>query len=186
MSEILDAPSSNFNEDEISFMPVVQKYGLILAGISIIMTILMSLVGGGMMALILFGLVTLVVQVVVLVLSVKEHKNDQLKGFISFKRAFLVCLFISLLSLVIGTVFSFIYMNYINPNFVETMKESMTEFMEKYNTPESEVEKALAQFDEMKSVSGNLKGFGKGILGAAIFSAIIAAIMKKERPFFNK
>jgi Protein of unknown function (DUF4199) len=186
MSEILDNPNNFVNEGEVSFMPVVQKYTLIMAATSIIMTLIMSIMGMSNLILVsLLGLLVLVAMVVIPVLGVREHRNNQLGGLISFGRAFLVCMLILALGILVSTIFNYVYMNFINPSYVDTMKEGMIEMMEKYNLPEAQLEESLKPLEEMKTPMGNLKSLAKNLAGGAVISLIIAAIMKRNRPIFN-
>jgi Protein of unknown function (DUF4199) len=186
MSEILDNPNKFVSESEVSFMPVVQKYTLIMAATSIIMTLIMSIMGmSNLIMMSLLGLVVFAAMIVIPVLGVKEHRNNQLGGLISFGRAFLVCMLILALSIVVSTIFNYVYMNFINPSYVDTMKEGMTEMMEKYNVPEAQLEESLKPFEEMKTPMGNLKSLAKSLAMSAVISLIVAAIMKRNRPIFN-
>jgi uncharacterized membrane protein (DUF106 family) len=186
MSNILDNPNNFVNESEVSFMPVVQKYGLILSATSIIYLLLTSIMGmSNLMMTFLLLIVLIGVLITILVLGVKEHRNNQLGGFISFGRAFLVCILILVISAVISTIFSYVYMNFINPSYIDSMKDGMTEMLEKYNVPEEKMAESLKQFDDMKTLNGNLIGLAKNLAGGAVISLIIAAIMKRNRPIFN-
>ena len=186
MSNILDNPNNFVNESEVSFMPVVQKYGLILTAASIIYLLLTSIMGMGNMVLtFVLSLTLLGAYIATLVLGVKEHRNNQLGGFVSFGRAFLVCFLIIVVSAIISTIFSYIYMVFINPSYIESMKEGMTEMFEKYNLPEEKIAESLKQFDDMKTVSGNLISLAKNVGGGAVVALIVAAIMKRNRPIFN-
>jgi hypothetical protein len=186
MSDILDNPNNFVNENEVSFMPVVQKYTLIMAATSIIMTLIMSIMGmSNLILMSLLGLLVLVAMIVIPVLGVREHRNNQLGGLISFGRAFLVCMLILGLSILVSTIFNYVYMNFINPSYIDTMKEGITEMMEKYNLPEAQLEESLKPFEEMKTPIGNLKSMAKSLAMSAVIALIIAAIMKRNRPIFN-
>jgi uncharacterized membrane protein (DUF106 family) len=186
MSEILDNPNNFVNESDVSFMPVVQKYTLIMAATSIILTLISSLMGmSNLILMSLIGLLVIVAMVVIPVLGVKEHRNNQLGGLISFGRAFLVAMLILAVSILISTIFNYVYMNFINPSYIDTMKEGMTEMMEKYNLPEAQLEESLKPLEEMKTPMGNLKSLAKSLAMSAVISLIVAAIMKRNRPIFN-
>ena len=186
MSEILDNPNNYVNESEVSFLPVVRKYGLIMAAVSIIMTLVTSIIGMSNFALMaLIGLLAIAIMIIVPVLGLKEHRNNELGGLVSFGRAFLVCISILAVSVVLAAIFNFVYMNFINPGYVETMKEGTREMLEKFNAPEEQIEKSLEPLDQMKTMSGNLISIAKSLGLSAVISLIIAAIMKRNRPIFN-
>jgi uncharacterized membrane protein (DUF106 family) len=186
MSNILDNPNNFVNENEVSFIPVVQKYAIIMAATSVIMTLIMSIMGmSNLILMSLLGILVFVAMILIPVLGVKEHRNNQLGGLISFGRAFLVAMLILAISILISTIFNYVYMNFINPSYVDTMKEGMTEMMEKYNLPEAQLEESLKPFEEMKTPMGNLKSLAKSLAMGAVISLIIAAVMKRNRPIFN-
>ena len=188
---ILDNPQEDRNVSEVSFMPTAQKWGLYSAAASIIFTILMSLVGfnfSNMMAFAMYGLLILVVAVGLMitfgVLTIREHRTN-LGGFIDFKQAFLVCFAAFMISLVIGTLFSFIYNNYINPSFMDGMRESLITMLDDANVPEAGRADAMKGIDDAKTITGTLKSMVSATIISAVVAAIMAAIMKKARPMFG-
>ena len=187
---ILDNPQEDLNVAEVSFMPTAQKWGLYSAAASVIFTIFMSLAGfnfSNMMAFAMYSLLILVVAIGLMitfgVLTIREHRTN-LGGFIDFKQAFLVCFATFMISFVIGTVFNFVYNNYINPSFMEGMRESLTAMFDEANMPEASRADALKGLDDAKTIAGTLKRMVTGTIMSAVLAAIMAAIMKKARPMF--
>ena len=172
-------------------MPTAQKWGLYSAAASIIFTILLSLVGfnfTSMKSFLMYSLLILVVALGIMitfgVLTIREHRTN-LGGFIDFKQAFLVCFATFMVSLVIGTVFSYVYNNHINPSFMDSMKESLNAMFEEMNAPEASRADALKGIDEGRTIYGTLKSMFTTSIMSAILAAIMAAIMKKARPMFG-
>ena len=187
---ILDNPQEDIHTTDVSFMPTAQKWGLYLAATSVISTILMSLVGfkfDTMTSMMVFGLVSLVLLLALLitfgVLTIREHRTN-LGGFIDFKQAFMVCFVAFAISILISSPFNFIYNAYINPSFMEGMKDSMTAIFEEKGVPESARADAMKGLDDAKTVAGTAISMVKGIIGTGILAAIMAAIMKRARPMF--
>ena len=188
---ILDNPQDELNTTEVSFMPTAQKWGLYSAASSIIFTILLSLVGfnfNTMMAFAMYGLLIGVVAIGLMitfgVLTIREHRTN-LGGFIDFKQAFLVCITAFMISLVIGTPFNFIYNNYINPSFMDGMRDSLNAMFEEMNAPEASRADAMKGLDDAKTIAGTLKSMVTATIMSAVIAAIMAAIMKKARPMFG-
>lgn len=187
---ILDNPQEDINTSTISFMPTAQKWGLYLSATSIIFTILISLIGfkfDKMTSFMVFGLVMGLSAMAMFIFfgnrAISEHRAN-LGGFIDFKQAFLVCFVAFLISIVISTPFNFIYNNYINPSFMESMKESMTALFDENNVPEASRADAMKGIEDAKTIAGTLKSVVTSSIFAALMAAIIAAIMKKARPMF--
>jgi hypothetical protein len=188
---ILDNPQENVNTEDVAFMPTAQKWGLYLAASSIILTILMSLVGfkfDKMTSFAVFGMVAGLAAMAMLigfgVAAIREQRAN-LGGFIDFKQAFIVCFVAFLISIFISTPFNFIYNNYINPSFMEGMKESMMTMFEEANVPEANRADAMKGLDDAKTIAGTLKSLLTSSIFSAVLAAIMAAIMKKARPMFG-
>ncbi len=188
---ILDDSQETNNAPEVSFMPTAQKWGLYLSASSIIFTILISIIGfnfSSMGSFAMYGLVVFIIAMGLMitfgVLTIREHRTN-LGGFIDFKQAFMVCFVAFLISVVIGQIFNFVYNNYINPSFMEGMKESMSAMFEEMNAPEASRVEALKGIDDGKTMAGTLKSTVTSTIFSAIVAAIMAATMKKARPMFG-
>jgi hypothetical protein len=188
---ILDNPQEDINTSDVSFMPTAQKWGLYFGAGFVIMTILMSIIGFNfdkMTSLALYGLTTFAAMIALFLVTgiagIREHRSN-LGGFIDFKTAFMVCFVAFSIGIVINSVFSFVYYNYINTSFMDGMKESMINMFDEANVPEASRVDALKSIEDSKTLVGTLIAMLKTIAGSAIFAAIIAAIMKKARPMFG-
>jgi hypothetical protein len=185
---ILDNEMGNINEQNVSPQPVIIKYTLISAGVGIVLTLLSSMMGlmsKGFGTMMLVALVSIVIGIMVLVYAVREHRDQQLGGLITFNRVFIVTLAIMFFSGVINQLFSYVYSNYINPNAINDVLESTRSMMEKMNVPEEAIDKAIQEAEtSAKSPMAIVKGIGSAAVGGAIVGAIMGAIMKKvPRPF---
>ena len=138
------------------------------------------------MSSITFGLLSILISIGIIVYAVRQYRNEQ-NNTLTFNDGFVVALGISFLGIIIGTLGQYIYTNFIDPSFYESMADQMTEMFEKYNTPQSEVEKAVEQIKNSGTINAMLMSVLKSSAFMAIVSAIIAAIMKKqpENPFNN-
>lgn len=182
---ILDAPQSPINESTVPMQPVIIKWGLISAAVSIIFQLFTSMLGMGGITMALSAL-ALGVSIYLLVLAVRADRDEQLGGYASFKRVFILTLAIILLSSLISQIFNFLYMNYLNPSAADSILESTRSFMEKMNLPEDDIDKAIDKAaQDLKSPMNIVKTMAGALFFGAIISAIYGAVMKKERPMFN-
>jgi Protein of unknown function (DUF4199) len=182
---ILDEPQGSINESAVNIQPVVVKWGLISAAIGIISAILSGMLGLGAMTIVL-TVASFAAYIYVLILAVRADRDEQLGGFASFKRVFMVAFGVILLSALVSTIFNFVYMNYLNPSSADAALEMTRSMMEKMNLPEDAVEKALDDAAaSMKSPMNIVKTMGSAVVFGAIIAAIYGAVMKKERPMFN-
>ena len=182
---ILDEQQNPISESSVSMQPVILKWGLISAVFSIISQLVSGMMGFGSMTMVI-SLLSFAIGIYIMVLAVKADRDEQLGGYASFKRVFMLTFSVIMISTVISQIFNFVYMNYINPSAAEAALETAKAMMEKFNMPEDALEKA------MEEAEANLKSpmnIVKTTLGAAVIGAIVAAIfgavMKKERPMFN-
>lgn len=122
---------------------------------------------------------------VCLFLSVRFHKETELGGFISFKRAFGTGFrFSSFLSLLMG-IFIYVYFKFLNPDvFEQTLIEAENKMFEDGGSTE--------QVDMAMEISRNWGPLIAGVttavmytLSGVVVSLIVAAILKREEPFFG-
>lgn len=116
-------------------------------------------------------------------ISVKRQR-DLLGGFISIKEAFRVVFIVVLISVLISAVYGVIYVKWIDPEYVERMKESTYAFMERQHVPQETIDAKMTEFDENLAKStrpGNfLFSTASLIILQSIFGFIVAMIMKRD------
>lgn len=107
-------------------------------------------------------------------------------GFLSFKNAY-ICLVIAIaISSFVSTTADFIIKN-VNPALAEEEKakiiENTAEWMEKFGTPEEEMDKAISKMEEEDATPSIMKSVSRffwGTIIMSLFALIIAAIVKKK------
>jgi hypothetical protein len=112
-------------------------------------------------------------------------------GFISFKDAFLVMFTAFVVSGFVMLVFNVIFYNFVDPslpaNLKLLMEDKVITMMEKFNSPESEIEKAIERFENFEdqyTTTGLLIQYMQSFILGGIFAVIIGLfIKKKESPF---
>jgi hypothetical protein len=185
---ILDDLGAPFGEKDISIWGNVKKWGLISALVGVCFQLIQqvtNVMGKGMAVIILYSLVTIAIGITLYYLGLKEHRDTELGGYMSFKRAFYLAFMIGMVSGVIALIFNYVYMNFINPGAVEAQLEMTREMMEKFGLPEDKLDEAIEQ--QRKSLSSPftiVSGLFVYAIASAICALIMGAIMKKERPMF--
>jgi predicted PurR-regulated permease PerM len=135
----------------------------------------------------MLGLAGLVIGIYIFVRAVQEHRDQQLGGYISFGRAFVVVLLAVIISTLASTLFNYLYFNFINPSAVDTLLETIGEMYEKLGLSEEIIEQTMEQQraafkSPMSIITSGLFG---GAVGGSIIGLIMAAIMKRDRPKFT-
>lgn len=184
---IIDNPLTPANPNDVPFMQTALRYGLIGGAISVVVSLVSQLLGWadgsntGMA--ILVGIIGVAVYIIAQVMGVRQHRDVELGGYISFGRAFLVCLVIAMIMAVIGAVFNYVYLNFIDPEAMNRAMEVIREQYEEMGMSDEAIEDALQMIDMTTSP---LVQLGGGILGGAIMGSItgliIGASMKNEPP----
>jgi hypothetical protein len=182
---ILDGDLSNKNEaqDEkaIPFFNSALRYGLILSAVGIISTVLQFMLGAKWIQW-----VAMLVNIGVLIYAVREHQRNNLGGFISFGRVFSFTFAANAISGAIGSIFNYIYVNFINPSVMEDIVAQIRSDSERNNTPEEAIQMAVDYTTWMfTSVGGIGVMFLFVLIFAAIVSVVLAAVLKRNRPLFS-
>lgn len=149
----------------------------------IALSLLMYLLGANAMSIsgivMLYGSI-LIVGGVFASLAIK-HQRDRLEGgLINYGRALLIGMLTVFLAMFISSIWNYILINFIDPEYINTLKEQFVETWGQ-NMPPDALEKTMEEFDK----SGD---FGKtmmnGLSGGAFFGLIIglisAAFMKRS------
>jgi len=103
------------------------KYGLISAGVGIVFFLGMQLTGnsplGGGWGI---GLTRMAIAVVILVLAHKAFK-DEGDGFMTYGQGFTIGFWIILVSMAVGAIFTYIYINFIDLTAMDVMLEEQAD-----------------------------------------------------------
>ena len=126
--------------------------------------------------------VALAVSVGFAAMAIKHQRDNLDHGFMSYGRGLLIGLVTVAIGVFISNIWNYVLMNYIDPDYVNTIKES---FLETWgdNMPAEALEQSMERFDQMADLGTNLKN---GVIGAVVIGLIAglisAAIMKKDKP----
>ncbi len=122
------------------------------------------------------------IMILFIVLAVNEEKSLN-GGYLGFDPAFKTGFFMMLVVAAIMGAFTYVYFSYINPGIMDLASEKARESMEDRDMSKEEIERAMryAKFF-MSSGAMTAMAFFLNIILGAVFSLIIAAIMKKEKP----
>jgi len=174
--------------EEPSFLPTSIKNGLIWAGAAIILTLIVQVanLSSNFILSMVIGAFTYVFYIIGGYRAVREHREVNLGGHISFGTAFGASFVAVFLAGFLGTLFSAIYIGYIDPGSMQEIMDSTREFMEKMGTDEDIIDQAMEQaelqaqdpFAALKSIGGWIFA----LIGSAVISLIIAAVMRKDKP----
>jgi hypothetical protein len=185
--------SNNFIEpSSIKPNSTITRYGLIGGLILVVIGLVGMLTGlsspaNWVMSLV-FTFVVIAIYVITMVLAVKQDRNENLGGYITFGRAFWVAIGTALLMGLIGLIFNVIYLGFIDPDYMMRIADDLRGTYEQFGMNEEQIEEALRRANATGDTSlGSLlktqaMGYVFGAVMGAIIALIVAASMKKERP----
>lgn len=177
----LDSP--NQQSPNTPIWDTVLRFGAYCAGAYVVMSLLMYLVNFNMMSIggmVAFYVSTFAVGFVFAIMAMR-HQRDRLDGgYISYGKALLIGLLTVLIGTFVSSLWNYVLINFIDPDYVANLKEQFVETWSERMPPEA-LEKALEGFDKAGDIGSNLKN---GLLGGAIYGLIVglisAAFMKKQ------
>jgi len=172
----------------VSPWPIAIRYGLIGGLIYCVYTLIANMSGltagsFGMVASSISGLLVFAIAIALIVIPVKHHRDKELGGYITIGRVITIGLVVTVISMLISNAFNYIYMNFIDPGFVDTMMEQMEETMASFITDDDQLDETLIRIREGFQPAAMMKNavIMTGIFGLVV-SGIIGLIMKKDPP----
>ena len=182
----MEAKNINYNEEWL-------KGGLILAGVSILLTMLTYVIDVSLMVEWWFGVVSLLISMGLLIYLGINYRND-IGGILSYGDAFKFSFLVFFVSYVVGIIFQIALYTVIDPELPETMKqltvEKTVEMMEGFGLSDEALDAAIIGvedgIDEATTPMGMIKSSPWGILFLLLFSAIAAIFIKRNPPVSDR
>lgn len=182
----LDENLDIIDQTDVPFLKTAIKFGFLGGGITTVWTLLsgmLSISPTSTTGMVVGTIIGIGVYIWVTYAGIKQHRDEELGGYITMGRAFLTGLVACIIVGLISGLANFIYFNFIDPAAIEQMVEASMEMLEGFGMSEEQLEEAAKGTREGFSFFRQLIG---GIIGGGIFGAIVSgitgAIMKKEAP----
>ena len=166
------------------------KNGLLIGAVQIVLLLVSYLMGIDFMMQTWWGVLQFVILLGLIIYFSVEFRKLQ-GGYATFKESFSVSFGMYAAAGFILTFFNIILYNFIDLEFAEMAKEIVIEktydMMESFGAPEASIDEAIEALEEQDSFSVvNLaKSYVFGLPVYIIFSLIIAAFIKKNKPEFE-
>ncbi|NDG51514.1 MAG: DUF4199 domain-containing protein [Flavobacteriia bacterium] len=168
----------------------ILKNGLILGSISIILLVASYAIGVDFFLNDTWSIVKGILPYIVLIFLVIAYKKFA-GGYISFKETFTVTLGITVAGAFLSTFFSILLFNFIDPDFAVQLKDftveklavqldQLPESNPMYSVMETLIEQT--QEEDIYSISNQASALFYSLFFHILFSAIIAAFIKKDKP----
>ncbi len=119
----------------------------------------------------------------VIVSGIKQYRDQQRDGFITFGEAFFTGFLVALVVAVFSAIFTAIYMTVIAPDIMETAINEGISKMEEQGLDDEQIDNAVKMTKIFTSpIFLTISALFGGLFSGAIFALIGAAIMKKDPP----
>jgi hypothetical protein len=168
----------NFNTIFKNALP----YGLILGGIFVVLSLLMYIADVNMFS-IWFSIVNFLVMMIAIpaTLVILGTNNLRVKLMperrINYLQALLSGFIILFIGFFISVLYSYIFTNWIDPEYIKHNIEKFTEMMQGYNVPQETIDEQVAKMERNMGIGSQII-FSAGI--CVVLSLILALIVRKK------
>jgi hypothetical protein len=174
-------PEVTTTPPEITTRSTGVRYGLINGVIGIVVFLGLNLSGVDMTE----GparWIGILVSAVVLYLAHQYFKQNG-NGYMSYGQGIGIALWMGIVSSVISSIFTYIYVKFIDTEFLNAIREKQEEAMAERGMSDEQIEQAM-KFAEMFSTAEAMLIFGLvfGIIGMIIIGLLVSIFTKKQSP----
>lgn len=167
------------NLETVSTRSAGVRYGIIAAVIGIVYFLVLNAAGLDMQegAWKWFGYV---ITIVLVVLAHKYYKDNN-AGFMAYGQGVGIAFWLSLVSSVINSIFTYVYIKFIDTAFVDAIKEKQITQMQERGMSEEQIDQAM-QISSMFMTPEAIFGFALvfGIIGTVIIGLIVSIFTQKK------
>ncbi|MFC2127599.1 DUF4199 domain-containing protein [Bacteroidota bacterium] len=160
---------------------IILNYGALLGGTSILISLIQYSLGQHLSPNMAYGLISIVIMILATFLGIKKLKSEN-GGFLTFGEAVKIGVGIAVVSAVISIIYNQVFMNFIEPDFMDQLIAKQEEDFFNRGMTEEQIEAAMKMTNKMK---GPFISSAVGIVASAfigfIISAITGAIMKQSQ-----
>lgn len=182
-------PTAQSTDQKQDLMKHAARFGAIISGIAIVLTLLIYIVDYTFMVDWKFGILMIVISIGMVIYAGINYRN-QAGGYLSFGKAFQHGYITFLSGAVISTLFSILLYTVIDPELPQNLSDAAIEkteaMMRSFGAPEDAIEKSLEQMrvdmPARFSALGMIKQLGWGLIIYAVLSLITSLFVKKNEP----
>lgn len=157
------------------------RYGLIAAVIGIAYFLILNTLGMDMTQG-FWSWVRYLITIAILILAHKYYKENG-DGFMNYGQGIGISFWMGIVSSVIGSIFTYVYVKFIDSGFIEMMKEKQLEGFQEQGMSDDQIDQAM-KFSGMFMTPEMILVFGLvfGIIGTVIFGLLVTIFTQKKAP----
>ena len=188
MEDSLDHFETLPDPQDVSPRPTGIRYGIILALIGFVFTLITHLTGGAdpenaaSGAGSIIGCLSMIITIAVLVMAVRHHRDRELGGFITFGRGMGVMFWVALVYSLFTAVSNWLYNNVINPEAQDAIKKVIEETRARVEDGEAEEMELTIVETTFQVMNNPLSIMIITFLITMVIGLIVSLIMAKKRP----
>ncbi|TXB62825.1 DUF4199 domain-containing protein [Phaeodactylibacter luteus] len=184
-----DNPNENVAPESVSPWPTATRHGLLGGLVLVVISLVIHLTGAvdysdpQSSSSWVSNLATWTVMIAAMVLAIRQHRDHELGGFITFGRSFYTGFIAALMIAIVSAIWSYVFFAFIEPGLMDTLLEvSRDQMIEQQGMSASDADNAMEMMSFMFSPAAfAVFGGGGALVVGVIFSLIIAPFLKRER-----
>jgi hypothetical protein len=162
-------------EEQLTTGQVIKKWGVIYGAIGTVVNVVPMLME---LQISWMPIVNIAIAIAMFILACKEFKTEN-GGMMSFGEGFKISLGAAAISGVMRSVVVYIYIKFIDPEYMERMKQIMNDTWRAQGMTDEQIEQSSKFMAGMSNPEiGLILGIIVVVLGGLIWGAIVSAIMK--------
>jgi len=158
-------------------MSVGLRYGLILSVVSIVYSVILMALGTSTFEQDWKGYASFVFMIAVVVLAHNYYKENG-DGFMSYGQGFGIAFIVVIISIIISGIFTFIYLEFIDPTLMDDLWDKTAEKMQAQGQSDEAIEMGLGIAKKFFWV---FFAFG-GVFWGSVIGLIVTIFTQKKRP----
>ncbi len=183
----LDENVDYIDQEDVPTRPLAMRYGGIAALAFIAITLLIDTLGLANYrtgeGLYYAAILATVTTVAILYLAIKQHRDEELGGYITFGRCIKLAALIGIFSGVLIGIFAFAYHSFIRPDIIPDMMAFQTAQWEEAGMSEAQIEQTRGMTEMfMTPVAQIPTSIFNSLFWNVLLSLIVGGIMKKNQP----
>jgi len=168
-------------EEQVTTGQVIKKWGVIYGAVATVVNVVPMLME---IQISWIQIVNIAIAFVMFILACKEYRTEN-GGIMSFGEGFKISLGAAAIAGVMRSVVVYVYVKFIDPEYLGRMKDVMNETWRAQGMSEEQIEQASGMMAGFSSPEISLVlGIVVVVLGGLIWGAIVSAIMKNEEDEF--
>ncbi|MBL7874836.1 MAG: DUF4199 domain-containing protein [Cyclobacteriaceae bacterium] len=176
-------------KEESTLMSHIIRWGLIVSGVSITLTVLLYAIDYTLMVQLKTLFISLLIYLGITIYGGIDYRKS-VGGYLKYGKAYMHGLGVLVVSGFVATLFAFVLYNFIDSELPQKLTDASLEntraMMENFGAPEDSIEPALEkareQSEKQFSPSGQALGFVYMVIFSAIMALISALFVRKNEP----